>query len=337
MPRHYSDGGRVARGAAGRMPGGPPLPNTRSLKERVGALRNLWPFLAMVWRTSPPLTAASLLLRLLRALLPIVTLYIGKLIIDDVVLLVQAPPDRPETLRQWLDSGLLNRLGLLLFAEFALAVLADILGRVVSLVDSLLSERVSNASSVRLMEHAATLDLEDFEDAEFQDQLERARRQTSGRMALMAQLFSQAQDIVTVASFAAGLILYAPWLIVLLLLALVPAFLGEAHFNAQSYSLDYVRTPERRELDYVRQTAASVETAKEVKIFALDGFLIDRYVRLATDFYAANRRLALRRAGWGGLFTAIGTIGELLVHGKPGALSRRPVLLLQGQTGNPVA
>ena len=101
MPRHYSDGGRVARGAAGRMPGGPPLPNTRSLKERVGALRNLWPFLAMVWRTSPPLTAASLLLRLLRALLPIVTLYIGKLIIDDVVLLVQAPPDRPETLRQW--------------------------------------------------------------------------------------------------------------------------------------------------------------------------------------------------------------------------------------------
>ena len=314
MPRHYSDGGRVARGAAGRMPGGPPLPNTRSLKERVGALRNLWPFLAMVWRTSPPLTAASLLLRLLRALLPVVTLYIGKLIIDDVVLLVQAPPDRLETLRQWLDSGLLNRLGLLLFAEFALAVLADILGRVVSLVDSLLSERVSNASSVRLMEHAATLDLEDFEDAEFQDQLERARRQTSGRMALMAQLFSQSQDIVTVASFAAGLILYAPWLIVLLLLALVPAFLGEAYFNAQSYSLDYVRTSERRELDYVRQTAASVETAKEVKIFALDDFLIDRYVRLATDFYAANRRLALRRAGWGGLFTAIGTIGYYLAY-----------------------
>ena len=150
------------------------------------------------------------------------------------------------------------------------------------------------------MEHAATLDLEDFEDAEFQDQLERARRQTSGRMTLMSQLFGQAQDIVTVASFAAGLIVYAPWLIVLLLVALVPAFLGEAHFNAQSYSLDFGRTPERRELDYVRQTAASVETAKEVKIFGLHGFLIDRYRRLAADFYAANRRLALRRAGWGG-------------------------------------
>jgi ATP-binding cassette subfamily B protein len=168
--------------------------------------------------------------------------------------------------------------------------------------------------SVRLMEHAAKLDLEDFEDAEFQDQLERARRQTSGRMTLMGQMLGQAQDIVTVASFAAGLIIYAPWLIVLLLLALVPAFLGEAHFNAQSYSLDYARTPERRELDYIRQTAASVETAKEVKIFGLNNFLIDRYLRLATDFYAANRRLALRRANWGGLFTAMGTVGYYLAY-----------------------
>jgi len=146
------------------------------------------------------------------------------------------------------------------------------------------------------------------------DQLERARRQTSGRMTLMGQLFGQAQDIVTVASFVAGFIFYAPWLIALLLLALVPAFLGEAHFNAQSYSLDFGRTPERRELDYVRQTAASVETAKEVKIFGLNGFLIDRYVRLATNFYAANRRLAMRRAGWGGLFTAIGTVGYYLAY-----------------------
>jgi ATP-binding cassette subfamily B protein len=153
----------------------------------------------MVWRTSPQLTAASLVLRLVRAVLPVITLFVGKLIIDDVVVLVQMP-HKPETLRQWLNSSLLNWLGLLLLAEFALAVLADILGRIVSLVDSLLSERVTNSSSVRLMEHAATLDLEDFEDSEFQDQIERARRQTSGRMTLMGQLFGQVQDMVTVAS-----------------------------------------------------------------------------------------------------------------------------------------
>jgi ATP-binding cassette subfamily B protein len=312
MPRQYDKGGRAAAGSFRRPPEGR-APGARSLKERVGALKNLRPFMAMVWRASPGLTATSLVLRLIRALLPVATLFVGKLIIDDVVLLVQTP-GKPETLRQWLDSGLLNWLGLLLAAEFTLAVLADILGRVVSLIDSLLSERVTNASSIRLMEHAATLDLEDFENAEFQDQLDRARRQTSGRMTLMGQLFSQTQDFVTVASFAAGLILYAPWLIALLLLALVPAFLGEAHFNAQSYSLDFGRTPERREMDYVRQTAASVETAKEVKIFGLNGFLINRYLRLAAEFYAANRRLAMRRASWGGLFTAIGTVGYYLAY-----------------------
>jgi ATP-binding cassette subfamily B protein len=312
MPRTYSGGGRQPKGFA-PPPAGGAQQAAQSLKDRFGALRNLRPFIAMVWRTSPSLMISSLLLRLVRALLPVVTLYIGKLIIDDVVLLLQVPV-RPANLSEWLESGRLNWLGLLIGAEFALAVLADVLGRIVSLIDSLLAERVTNASSIRLMEHAATLDLEDFEDAEFQDKLERARRQTSGRMTLMAQLFGQAQDMVTVMSFAAGLMIYAPWLIVLLLVAVVPAFVGESHFNAKSYSLDFGRTPERRELDYVRQTAASVETAKEVKIFGLNGFLIERYTELARAFYAANRRLAVRRAGWGGLFTAVGTIGYYLAY-----------------------
>jgi ATP-binding cassette subfamily B protein len=85
------------------------LPGARTLKERVGALKNLRPFIAMVWRTSPRLTAASLVLRLVRALLPVATLFVGKLIIDKVVLLVQQPA-KPGTLQDWLSSGLLNRL-----------------------------------------------------------------------------------------------------------------------------------------------------------------------------------------------------------------------------------
>ena len=191
--------------------------------------------------------------------------------------------------------------------ELGLAVLSDVLGRVVSLLDSLLSEQFSNETSLRLMEHAATLDLEDFEDGELQDRLERARRQAAGRTSLIGQLFSQAQDAVTVASFAAGLLVYAPWLIVLLAIALLPAFIGEAHFNAQSYALNFARTPERRELDYVRQTGASVETAKEVKIFGLNGFLIERYrspgrklLRCKPEDRAATRglgRCALLRSG----------------------------------------
>ena len=310
MPKNYAMGGRTAPPKPGDAL---PAPERQSWRARLGALRNLPPFLKLVWRTSPALTLSQSLLRVVRALLPVATLYVGKLIIDEVVLLVQAP-HAAEDLRQWLASGLLDRIAGLLVLEFGLAVFSDVLGRAVSLLDSLLSERFSNETSLRLMEHAATLDLEDFEDSELQDRLERARRQAAGRSSLIGQLFSQAQDVVTVASFAAGLLIYAPWLIAFLAIALLPAFIGEAHFNAQSYSLNYARTPERRELDYVRQTGASAETAKEVKIFGLNAFLIERYRTLATSFFEANRRIALRRAGWGSLLSAIGTIAYYVAY-----------------------
>jgi len=267
----------------------------------------------MVWRASPGLLLITLTLRVIRAVLPVAALWFGKLIIDEVVRL-SALSDGPATLSGWASSGEITLLAIYVGAEFALAVLSDLLSRIGGLVDSLLSERLTMSSSIRLMEHAATLDLEDFEDAEFQDKLERARRQSSGRMPLLSQLMGQIQDVLTVVTFAGGLVVFNPWLVVLLLVALIPAFLGEAHFNAQSYSLDFRRTPERRELDYVRQTAASVETAKEVKIFGLNAFLIDRFRVLSQSFYAANRQIAQQRALWGAVFTSVGTVGYYLAY-----------------------
>ena len=293
----------------GRLRELPPQP----LRARLGALRNLPPFLKLVWQTSPALTLGQGVLRILRALLPVITLYIGKLIIDEVVLLAGTPSPN-DTLREWLDSGALDRIGWLLAIEFALAVGSDVLGRAISLLNGLLSERFSNETSLRLMAHAATLDLEDFEDSELQDRLQRARQQAAGRSSLIAQLFGQAQDVITIVSFAAGLLVFAPWLIVMLAVALIPAFIGETHFNAQSYSLNFAWTPERRELDYVRQTGASVETAKEVKIFGLNAFLIERYRTLSERFFAANRVLAIRRAGWGGVLAAIGTLAYYIAY-----------------------
>ena len=289
-------------------PGRGATPPTRTLRERLGAIRNIPPFLALIWATSRSLTIGTVLLRLVRAVLPVVTLYVGKLIIDEVMARA-AIVGTPSSIAGWLADVASQRLLWLLAAEFGLAVLSDVLGRLVALFDSLLSEQFSNATSIRLMEHAATLDLEDFEDSEQQDKLERARRQASGRMTLMNQLFGQAQDLLTIVSFGLGMVAYAPGLIVLLFVALIPAFLGEAYFNERSYSLAYSRTADRRELDYIRQTGASVETAKEVKIFGLNTFLIDRYRKLAGDFYVANRTLAIRRAGWGGVLTASGTMG----------------------------
>jgi ATP-binding cassette subfamily B protein len=295
-----------------------PAPGTKprgnpSLRERVGALRNIPPFLREIWATSKPLTIASLGLRLVRALLPIITLYIGKLIIDEAVRLVGLGLGFDDLGTAWHSGHLTHLLWLLLF-EFGLAILSDLLGRMVSYADGLLSELFTNATSIRLMEHAATLDLEDFEDPDLQDKLDRARRQTMGRMNLMSQLFGQVQDTITVISFAIGLLVYAPWLILLLAIALVPAFVGEAHFNALNYSLNFQWTPERRQLEYLRQMGASVETAKEVKIFSLNRFFIARFKQLSDKFYLANKALAGKRAFWGTLLAALGTLGYYIAY-----------------------
>lgn len=245
MPKQYSHGGRVNAGgprSGGSGPGGAGPGGAvdgrapRSLRQRMSALGNLRPFLRLIWRIHPGMAAATLLLRLARALLPVATLFVGKLIVDEVLRLAGLPSP-PSGLRAWLESGLATHLLVLLGAELALAILSDLLGRLVSLLEALLAELFANTTSIQLMEHAARLDLEDFEDSEVQDQLERARRQAAGRSGLLSQLFGQAQDVVTIAAFAAGLVVYAPWLILLLILAVVPAFLGESHFNAQSYEL----------------------------------------------------------------------------------------------------
>ena len=270
-----------------------------SVRERVSALRHLPAFLKLIWHTSPALALANIALRLLRAGLPLAMLYVGRLIIDAVVQLTKLPaPER-----------VLKPVLTLVALEFGLVLLADALGRGVALLDSLLGDLFANQSSIRLMEHAAELDLDQFEDSTFYDKLERARRQTLSRTVLMSQVLAQGQDAVTLVLLAGGLVAFQPWLLGLLLLAVVPAFLGESHFNERSYSLSHSWTPERRELDYLRQTGASDETAKEVKIFGLSNFLITRFRELSDDFYRQNKSLVLRRAGWGALFAGIGAAG----------------------------
>ncbi len=283
-----------------------PLP--RAIQDRLGALRTLPAFLALIWRTSRALTMGTLFLRLLRSVLPVATLFVGKLIIDEVVRLTRLP-GHPVQLQAWLASGLLLRLFFLLAAELALALAADTLARAVALLDSVLSDRFSDETSVRLMQHAATLDLRDFENSELQDKLDRARRQSSGRSGLISLMFGQAQDLLTLAGFAASIAAYAPWLIALLAATLVPAFAGEMRANRLAYALSVKRTADRRELDYLRQTGASTDTAKEVKLFGLNGFLIERYQSVAAVMRRENRDFALRRAAMGAALAALGTLG----------------------------
>lgn len=159
------------------------------------------------------------------------------------------------------------------------------------------------------MEHAAALDLEQFEDSTFYDKLERARQQTVGRTILLSQVLSQVQDMITMCFLAAGLVVFNPWLILLLFIAVLPAFIGESYFNDRTYSLSRRQTPERRELDYLRYIGASDETAKEVKIFNLSSFLIERFKQLSGKFYNDNKKLSIKRSVWGTIFSLIGSLG----------------------------
>ncbi|WP_247651708.1 ABC transporter ATP-binding protein [Chitinophaga eiseniae] len=268
-----------------------------TFKERLAALRNLPAFFRMVWQTSPGLTIANTLLRVAQSAMPLSLLYVGKLIIDQVVLLSKDATHSAT----WLWE--------LVAIEFVLAIVSDALSRAISLLDGLLGDLFANHTSIKIMEYAARLDLDQFEDAEFYDKLERARQQTSGRTVLLAQVLSQVQDVITVAFLAAGLMIFNPWLILLLLLAVVPAFLNESHFNDLYYKLAWGQTSDRRELDYIRYLGASDETAKEVKVFDLSNFLIDRFRAISDKFYTDKKTLQVRDSIWGTVFAFVGAAG----------------------------
>jgi ATP-binding cassette subfamily B protein len=292
---------QLARRGFGRGNGPPP-----SWRERLAALRHVVPLLRLVYETHRGFTAAILVLRVVRAFVPLGILWVGKLIIDDVVAAVAAPAT--------VDWG---RLGGLVALEAAFAVAGEGLARLSSLLESLLGDLFSNRVSVRLMRHAATLDLSQFEDPETYDHLERARRQTVNRIGLLALLLATVQDLITLGSLAGVLLIELPWLLLLLFVAVVPAFLGEAHFAALGYSLLFSWTPERRLLDYLRYMGASDESAKEVKLFGLSDFLVGRYAKLSDEFYQANRRLAVRRNV---VSTALVAIGTLAYYGAYGVI-----------------
>jgi len=227
---------------------------------------------------------------------PVSTFWVGKLILDAVIAAKGG-------------SGPLSKVWEYLLLELAIVLAGEILARASSLIESLLGDLFSNTMSVRLMEHAAKLDLAQFEDPEFYDHLERARRQTVGRIALLSLLLSMSQDALTLLTLAGALIAYSAWLLLLLAVAVVPSFLGETHFASLGYSLLFRWTPERRQLDYLRYVGASDKTAKEVQMFGLAPWLTERYRDLSQRFYEENRSLSIRRGVVSALLSILGTVG----------------------------
>ena len=267
-----------------------------SWRDRLDALRYLPALFRLIWRTHRGYTAGIVVLRVVRSVIPVATFWVGKLILDSVI---------------GAKSGAapLSNVWRYLVVELLIVLGAEILARASSLIESLLGDLFSNEMSVELMKHAAKLDLAQFEDPEFYDHLERARRQTLGRIALLSLLLSMSQDGLTLLTLAGALIAYSPWLLILLALAVIPSFLGETHFASLGYSLLFRWTPERRQLDYLRYVGASDKTAKEVQMFGLAPWLTDRYRELSQRFYEENRKLSVRRAVVSASLSVVGTMG----------------------------
>jgi ATP-binding cassette subfamily B protein len=266
-------------------------------RERFSALRNVPAVLRFVWESGRTVVVLGLISRVVAALLPPALFWVSKLIIDTIF----------STLTTHQPVG--RRLWWLVAAEFGLAVAAGVLGRVIDYLDALLAGKYTHHVSVRVMEHAAGLDLMAYEDPAFYDRLERARVQATDRLYMIQAIGRLIQQVITTITLSISIMVFSPWLLLLLVVGVIPAFVGETHFAFLGYAKNFRQTPIRRQLDYLRILGGSKEAAKELKLFGLKDFLTGRFKGLSTQVYEEDIALARRKVVAGGFLSAIGTAG----------------------------
>ncbi|HUD64613.1 MAG TPA: ABC transporter ATP-binding protein [Candidatus Sulfotelmatobacter sp.] len=266
-------------------------------QERLSALRNVPVVLRIVWESGGAVVAFNLIFRIFSSLLPMALLWVTKLIIDNIVHVASTHQPVPE--RLWYLVGI----------EFALAVLASVLSRTIDYLDALLADNYTRHVSIQVMKHAADLDLIAYEDPIFYDRLERARVQATDRLGMIQSMGRLVQQVVITVSLSVSIVVFSPWLLLLLIAGVVPAFLGESHFAFLSYAKNFRQTPIRRQLDYLRVLGGSKEAAKELKLFGLKDFLVGRFTQLSNQIYSEDVALARRRLVAGALLSIVGAGG----------------------------
>lgn len=270
--------------------------NKTDLKSSFKALRFIPRFFREIWKVSPKMFLANATLRLINAFSPILVLWVGKIIIDAII-------DATKT-----GSGDFKEIWKWVAIEFTVIIISDIINRLINLTDGLMGDLYSNSSSVTIIKKTKELSIAQLEDPDFYDKLERARTQTSSRVNLMSNTLSQLQSIISIMSLIVGLIYFEPLLIILLVLSIIPSFINEIKFSNQRYSLARSWTAERRELDYLRYIGANSNTAKEIKLFGLTGFVSDRFKNLSDKYYDLNKSIVVKKTIYGTIFNILGII-----------------------------
>ena len=266
-------------------------------QERLSALRQVPPVLGIVWRSGPVVVSLGVIFRVFVSVLPVALLWVAKLIIDSIV--------RAVTTHSHVSPGFWWLVG----TEFALAVGGSVLNRTIDYLDALLADKYTRYVSIEVMKHAADLDLVAYEDPVYYDRLERARVQATDRLGMIQSIGRLLQQVITAASLSISIMLFSPWLLLLLTVGVIPAFLGESHFAFLGYAKNFRQTPIRRQLDYLRVLGGSREAAKEIKLFGLKEFLVERFTSLSDEIYEENVGLARQRLIAGAFLSMVGTAG----------------------------
>ncbi len=255
-------------------------------RERLQALKNVPPVLRIVWDSGPAVVVFGMIFRVVASLVPVSTYYVSKLIVDLTTDIYGHKTTFAASAKQlWWLAGI----------EFALAVTGNIAGRLVDYYDAVLADRYTRHVSIEVMRHASQLDLQAYENPVFYDRLERARVQATDRLGMIQSIGRLFQQVVTTISLSAAILFFSPWLLLLLIACLIPAFLGESHFAFLNYAKNFRQTPAKRELDYLRQVGGSKEAAKELKLFGLAQFLTDRFITISNRIFDENLGLFRRR------------------------------------------
>jgi ATP-binding cassette subfamily B protein len=268
-----------------------------SWQERLTALKNVPPILKIVWRSGPGVVAFGVVARIIAALLPIGIGYIPKLIIDILDAAIKT------------HGAVGPRLWWLVGAEFGLAILNGIVLRTIDYSDALLANKYTRHVSIQVMKHASELDLTAYEDPVYYDRLERARVQATDRLVMIQSIGRLELQIITAVGWTVAVMLYSPWLMLVLVATVLPAFLGETHFAFLGYAKNFRQTPIKRQLDYLRQAGATKEAAKELKLFNLSDFFTNRFAKLSDIVYEQDVELARTRLSIGSVLSIISTGG----------------------------
>lgn len=238
--------------------------------------------LRVVWSTDAWLTALMAAISVLRGFTPAISVWITKQVIDSVVIAIKT---HHVTMVWWFVG-----------AQLAVGLLDRFLNTLSSIVQQLLQDRVSNRVQLLILEKANTLDLAFFEDSEFYDKMRRAADEANYKpVSIISQTFDLVRTVITLFSMILLLVQLAWWLAVVALVVPLPSFIASSRYGWIGYQRMRRESPERRKMLYFNRLMTVDDYNKEIKLFNLGHYFIDRYKQLADHFYEEARRILVRR------------------------------------------